>query len=48
MIRVLVPLTITDAELDESLGVWEEALDHVLGSGEQVPPLPPDAEAAAD
>jgi 4-aminobutyrate aminotransferase/(S)-3-amino-2-methylpropionate transaminase len=48
VIRVLVPLTITDAELDESLGVWEEALDHVLGSGEQVPPLPPEAEAAAD
>src|SRR6266536_1182734 len=26
-IRVLCPLTITDAELDEALGVWEEALD---------------------
>ena len=25
-IRVLVPLVITDAELDEALGVWEEAL----------------------
>jgi 4-aminobutyrate aminotransferase / (S)-3-amino-2-methylpropionate transaminase / 5-aminovalerate transaminase len=30
-IRVLVPLVITDAELDEALGVWEEALEAVLG-----------------
>jgi 4-aminobutyrate aminotransferase/(S)-3-amino-2-methylpropionate transaminase len=30
-IRVLCPLTITDAELDEALGVWEEALAAVLG-----------------
>ena len=29
-IRVLVPLMITDAQLDEALGVWEEALDAVL------------------
>ena len=29
-IRVLVPLVITDAELDEALDVWEEALDAVL------------------
>ena len=29
-IRVLVPLVITDAELDEALAVWEEALDEVL------------------
>jgi 4-aminobutyrate aminotransferase/(S)-3-amino-2-methylpropionate transaminase len=29
-IRVLVPLVITDAQLDEALGVWEEALDAVL------------------
>jgi 4-aminobutyrate aminotransferase / (S)-3-amino-2-methylpropionate transaminase / 5-aminovalerate transaminase len=29
-IRVLVPLVITDAELDEALGVWEEALDEKL------------------
>jgi 4-aminobutyrate aminotransferase/(S)-3-amino-2-methylpropionate transaminase len=29
-IRVLVPLTITDAELDEALGVWDEALEAVL------------------
>ncbi len=28
-IRVLVPLVIGDAELDESLGVWEEALEEV-------------------
>jgi 4-aminobutyrate aminotransferase/(S)-3-amino-2-methylpropionate transaminase len=31
-IRVLCPLTISDAELDEGLGVWEEALGAVLGS----------------
>jgi 4-aminobutyrate aminotransferase / (S)-3-amino-2-methylpropionate transaminase / 5-aminovalerate transaminase len=29
-IRVLVPLVITDAELDEALGVWEQALDASL------------------
>ena len=29
-IRVLVPLVITDSELDESLGVWEQAVEHVL------------------
>jgi 4-aminobutyrate aminotransferase / (S)-3-amino-2-methylpropionate transaminase / 5-aminovalerate transaminase len=29
-IRVLVPLVVTDAELDEALGVWEEALAAVL------------------
>jgi 4-aminobutyrate aminotransferase / (S)-3-amino-2-methylpropionate transaminase / 5-aminovalerate transaminase len=29
-IRVLCPLVITDAELDEALGAWEEALDAVL------------------
>ena len=29
-IRVLTPLVITDAELDEALGVWEQALDTVL------------------
>jgi 4-aminobutyrate aminotransferase-like enzyme len=28
-IRVLVPLVISDAELDEALAVWEEALDEV-------------------
>jgi 4-aminobutyrate aminotransferase-like enzyme len=26
-IRVLVPLVVSDAELDEALGVWEEALE---------------------
>ncbi len=31
-IRVLCPLTISDAELDEGLDVWEEALAAVLGS----------------
>ena len=30
-IRVLCPLVITDAELDEALAVWEEALEAVLG-----------------
>jgi 4-aminobutyrate aminotransferase / (S)-3-amino-2-methylpropionate transaminase / 5-aminovalerate transaminase len=30
-IRVLVPLVISDAELDEALGVWEDALDSTLG-----------------
>jgi 4-aminobutyrate aminotransferase/(S)-3-amino-2-methylpropionate transaminase len=30
VIRVLSPLVITDAELDEALAVWEEALAHVL------------------
>jgi 4-aminobutyrate aminotransferase / (S)-3-amino-2-methylpropionate transaminase / 5-aminovalerate transaminase len=29
-IRVLVPLVVTDAELEEALGVWEQALEHVL------------------
>jgi 4-aminobutyrate aminotransferase/(S)-3-amino-2-methylpropionate transaminase len=29
-IRVLVPLVITDSELDEALGVWEEALEAAL------------------
>jgi 4-aminobutyrate aminotransferase / (S)-3-amino-2-methylpropionate transaminase / 5-aminovalerate transaminase len=31
-IRVLTPLVITDAELDEALGVWEQALEAVLGA----------------
>jgi len=31
-IRVLTPLVITDAELDEALGVWEDALEHVLSA----------------
>ena len=30
-IRVLCPLTISDAELDEALAVWEESLTAVLG-----------------
>jgi 4-aminobutyrate aminotransferase/(S)-3-amino-2-methylpropionate transaminase len=29
-IRVLSPLVVTDAELDEALGVWEQALEKVL------------------
>ena len=29
-IRVLAPLTLSDAELDEALGVWEQALETVL------------------
>ena len=31
-IRVLLPLVITDAELEEGLGVWEQALEHALGA----------------
>jgi 4-aminobutyrate aminotransferase / (S)-3-amino-2-methylpropionate transaminase / 5-aminovalerate transaminase len=31
-IRVLVPFVITDAELDEALGVWEDALATVLSA----------------
>jgi len=27
---VLCPLVLTDAELDEALGAWEDALAHVL------------------
>jgi 4-aminobutyrate aminotransferase / (S)-3-amino-2-methylpropionate transaminase / 5-aminovalerate transaminase len=30
VVRVLCPLTITDPELEEALGVWERALEHVL------------------
>jgi 4-aminobutyrate aminotransferase/(S)-3-amino-2-methylpropionate transaminase len=30
-IRVLCPLVLTDAELDEALAVWEDALAHALG-----------------
>ena len=29
-IRVLAPLVLTDAELDEALGVWEDALSTAL------------------
>ena len=29
-IRVLVPLVIADVELEEALGVWEEALEAAL------------------
>jgi 4-aminobutyrate aminotransferase/(S)-3-amino-2-methylpropionate transaminase len=29
-IRVLCPLVISDQELDEALGAWDEALDAVL------------------
>jgi 4-aminobutyrate aminotransferase len=31
-IRVLAPLTLSDAELDEALGVWEQALEGTLSS----------------
>jgi 4-aminobutyrate aminotransferase/(S)-3-amino-2-methylpropionate transaminase len=31
-IRVLVPLVISDAQLDEALGVWEDAVDSALGA----------------
>ncbi len=30
-IRVLAPLTLTDAELDEALGVWEVSIESTLG-----------------
>jgi 4-aminobutyrate aminotransferase / (S)-3-amino-2-methylpropionate transaminase / 5-aminovalerate transaminase len=30
-IRVLVPLVISDAEVDEALDVWEQALEAVIG-----------------
>ena len=40
-IRVLAPLILTDAELDEALGVWEETLDATLA------PLAGDGSAAA-
>jgi 4-aminobutyrate aminotransferase/(S)-3-amino-2-methylpropionate transaminase len=30
VVRVLVPLTISDAELEEALDVWEHALGRVL------------------
>jgi 4-aminobutyrate aminotransferase/(S)-3-amino-2-methylpropionate transaminase len=32
-IRVLVPLVITDAEVEEALDVWEQALEASLGAG---------------
>ena len=31
-IRVLTPLVIADAELDDALGVWEHALEHALAA----------------
>jgi 4-aminobutyrate aminotransferase/(S)-3-amino-2-methylpropionate transaminase len=31
-IRVLLPLVISDAELDEALGVWEQALEDAVGA----------------
>ena len=31
VIRVLLPLVIADAELDEALDVWEESLEAALG-----------------
>jgi 4-aminobutyrate aminotransferase / (S)-3-amino-2-methylpropionate transaminase / 5-aminovalerate transaminase len=31
-IRVLTPLVVTDAELDEAMGAWEQALEAVLGA----------------
>ena len=48
VIRVLVPITITDAELDEAMAVWEDALEHVLASSGPVVPLADEAKAAAD
>jgi 4-aminobutyrate aminotransferase/(S)-3-amino-2-methylpropionate transaminase len=31
-IRVLTPLVLSDGELDEALGVWEDALEQALSS----------------
>ena len=31
-IRVLVPLVISEAELEEALGVWEDAVGSALGA----------------
>jgi 4-aminobutyrate aminotransferase/(S)-3-amino-2-methylpropionate transaminase len=31
-VRVLSPLMLSDAELDEALGVWEQALETVLSA----------------
>ena len=39
VIRVLAPLVITDAELDEALDVWEEALDAALAGAGSAPHL---------
>jgi 4-aminobutyrate aminotransferase/(S)-3-amino-2-methylpropionate transaminase len=35
-IRVLSPLVITDAELEEALGIWEDALEHASVAGHTV------------
>jgi 4-aminobutyrate aminotransferase/(S)-3-amino-2-methylpropionate transaminase len=35
-IRVLAPLVLTDDELEEALGVWEEALEHATSAGATV------------
>ncbi len=43
-IRVLVPLVVTDEQLDEALGAWEDAFAHVAGDGRAEAPV--DAEAA--
>jgi 4-aminobutyrate aminotransferase/(S)-3-amino-2-methylpropionate transaminase len=32
VVRVLVPLTVADAELEEALSVWEQALERVLAA----------------
>jgi 4-aminobutyrate aminotransferase/(S)-3-amino-2-methylpropionate transaminase len=32
VVRVLVPLTISDAELEEALSVWEQALEQALSA----------------
>ena len=39
-IRVLLPLVITDEQLDEALGVWEEALESATGSGGELAGAP--------
>ena len=39
-IRVLLPLVITDAELDEALEVWEQALEATFHAGSPSPARP--------
>lgn len=48
VIRVLVPLTITDPELDEAMSVWEEALEAALGGAASEPHPPVVADSATD
>ena len=43
-LRVLVPLVITDEQLDEALGVWEDALEGAIGGRpDRAAPVDPQA-----